>query len=130
MSIRNWPRVAGLEFGQPERLDRETALLIDSVMTIVHCPRAGAPLTIAAPLPKQSPMIDSPGPWLTWTVVLVALGSTAGVIMRPQKSDTEVLLAVFCGSLALSMLRPLLDGQTSWLRWVAAIGGCATCNAN
>lgn len=62
-------------------------------------------------------------------VVLVTLTTATGLLRLPRKSDAEVLFALFCGSLALSMLRPGIapDGGVLW--WLVAVGGSATCNA-
>lgn len=74
-------------------------------------------------------MIDSPTPWLTGAVVLLSLVSTLSLALRRRKSDAELLFAVFCGSLAVQMLRPWVGEETGLLWWMAAVGSCATCNA-
>jgi AraC-like DNA-binding protein len=66
--------------------------------------------------------------WLSGAVVAMALASVLMLLARRQKSDAELLFAVFCASLASSMLRPALEGQPAWLLLALALGGCATCN--
>ncbi len=61
-------------------------------------------------------------------MVALALASVLLLLARRGKSDAEVLFAVFCGSLAMTMLRPGLEGQPGWLLLALALGGCATCN--
>lgn len=70
----------------------------------------------------------TPSPWLTALVVTLTLGSTLALLRQRHKSDAELLFAMFCGSLALSMLRPWVDPQSGWLWWAVVVGGCATCN--
>lgn len=67
-------------------------------------------------------------PWLTWIALLAALGSALALAARPRKSDAELLFAVFCGSLAMEMLRPWVPTDAGLLWWLVAIGGSATCN--
>lgn len=67
--------------------------------------------------------------WLTWAVVALALASLLVLIARRRKSDAEVVFAVFCGSLSLSLLRQGWDGPPQWFALGMAVGGCATCNA-
>lgn len=67
--------------------------------------------------------------WTTLAVLLLALTTAAGLLRLPRKSDAEVLFAVFCGSLALSMLRPGIAPDGGFLWWLVAIGSSATCNA-
>jgi AraC-like DNA-binding protein len=68
-------------------------------------------------------------PLATIAVVILALGAVIGLLRRRHKSDAELLFAIFCGSVALSMLRPFLSPELGGLWWVAAVGGSATCNA-
>jgi AraC-like DNA-binding protein len=65
---------------------------------------------------------------MAWTVVAVALVAVLGVLRVGRKTDAELLFAVFCGSMALSMLRPQVPTEPAWLWWIVAVGGCATCN--
>ncbi len=58
----------------------------------------------------------------------LALLSVLLLLARRRKSDAEVLFAVFCGSLAMTMLRPGLQGSPGWMLLALALGGCATCN--
>ncbi len=74
-------------------------------------------------------MPSLPIPGLTALVVTLALASMLSLLLRHRKSDAELLFAVFCGSLAVSMLRPWVPTDAGWLWWAAAVGGCATCNA-
>jgi AraC-like DNA-binding protein len=67
--------------------------------------------------------------WLNGSVVALALASVLLLLTRRHKSDAEVLFAVFCGSLAMSLLRPGLEGAPGWMLLALALGGCATCNA-
>jgi AraC-like DNA-binding protein len=68
-------------------------------------------------------------PWTTVLIVTLALVTALGLLGLRRKSDAEVLFAVFCGSLALAMLRPWVTPDAGALWWVAAVGGSATCNA-
>lgn len=65
----------------------------------------------------------------TMAVVGLAWASLLALLVRRDKSHAEVVFAVFCGSLSLSMLRPWLADSEAWLLWACMIGGCATCNA-
>jgi AraC-like DNA-binding protein len=73
-------------------------------------------------------MTELLAPTLAWIVVAVALVVVLGVLRIERKSDAELLFAVFCGSVALSMLRPQVATEPAWLWWLVAVGGCATCN--
>jgi AraC-like DNA-binding protein len=66
--------------------------------------------------------------WLSGTVVALALASVLLLLARRRKSEADVLFAVFCGSLAATMLRPGLEGSPGWMLLALALGGCATCN--
>lgn len=68
-------------------------------------------------------------PPATVLIVTLALGVSVGLLFRRRKSDAEVLFAIFCGSVALAMLRPFVAPEAGWLWWMVAIGGSATCNA-
>ena len=68
-------------------------------------------------------------PPATVLIVTLALGASAGLLFRPRKTDAEVLFAIFCGSVALAMLRPFVAPEAGALWWAVAIGGSATCNA-
>lgn len=74
-------------------------------------------------------MIEAHLPPTTVAIVALALGAAVGLLFRSRKSDAEVLFAIFCGSVALSMLRPFVAPEVGWLWWTVAIGGAATCNA-
>lgn len=65
----------------------------------------------------------------TGLVVALALASVLVLLRRPQKSTAELLFAVFCGSLALSLLGPAWSTAPAWVLVLLAVGGCATCNA-
>lgn len=65
---------------------------------------------------------------MAWSVVAAALVAVFGVLRIERKSDAELLFAVFCGSVALSILRPQVATDPAWLWWLVAVGGCATCN--
>lgn len=73
-------------------------------------------------------MNDAALPVSTLLAVGLALGSCAALLSLRRKSDAEVLFAVFCGSVALSMLRPWIGTDSGALCWVVAIGSAATCN--
>jgi AraC-like DNA-binding protein len=66
---------------------------------------------------------------LTGLVVAVALASVLVLLRRPRKTAAELLFAVFCGSLAVSLLQPSFGSAPSWAQLALAVGGCATCNA-
>lgn len=66
--------------------------------------------------------------FLTWIVVAAGLLSILNVLVQRRKSDADVLFAIFCGSVAMAMLRPSLQGQSGWLLWLVTLGSCATCN--
>jgi AraC-like DNA-binding protein len=65
----------------------------------------------------------------TGVVVALALASVLVLLRRPRKTTAELLFAVFCGSLALSLLGPAWQSAPTWAHLVLALGGCATCNA-
>jgi AraC-like DNA-binding protein len=73
-------------------------------------------------------MIEALAATLSWSVVAVALVAVLWVLRGKRKTDAELLFAVFCGSVALSILRPQVDTDPAWLWWLVAVGGCATCN--
>jgi AraC-like DNA-binding protein len=66
--------------------------------------------------------------YLTWMVVTAGLLSALCVLVRRDKSNADVLFAIFCGSVAMAMLRPNVLDQSGWLLWVVTLGSCATCN--
>lgn len=66
---------------------------------------------------------------LTGVVVALALASVLVLLRRPRKSAAELLFALFCGSLALSVLAPAWPSAPGWALLALAVGGCATCNA-
>lgn len=66
--------------------------------------------------------------WMTWAVVALALASALALLARRRKSDAERLFAVFCGSVAMAMLRPGLGEAPAWLWLAVTLGACATCN--
>ncbi|MBK8286554.1 MAG: helix-turn-helix transcriptional regulator [Ahniella sp.] len=74
-------------------------------------------------------MIEQTVPLTTIAVVILAFSATVGLLFLRKKTDAEVLFALFCGSVALAMLRPFVSPDTVWLWWVVAVGGSATCNA-
>lgn len=74
-------------------------------------------------------MTDASVPLATLVVVALAFGACAHLLFQRRKSDAEVLFAIFCGSVALAMLRPFVAPEAGWLWWVVAVGGAATCNA-
>lgn len=65
----------------------------------------------------------------TGAVVALALASVLALLRRPRKTSAELLFAVFCGSLALSLLGPAWHSAPTWAQLALALGGCATCNA-
>jgi AraC-like DNA-binding protein len=69
------------------------------------------------------------GQALTGLVVALALASVLVLLRRPRKTAAELLFAVFCGSLAVSLLQPSFGAAPSWAQLALAVGGCATCNA-
>ena len=66
---------------------------------------------------------------LTGIVVALALASLLLMLARRHKSAADIVFAVFCGSLAMAMLRQGLEAPPAWLALGLAVGGCATCNA-
>ena len=66
--------------------------------------------------------------WMTWGVVGLALASALALLARRRKTDAELLFAVFCGSVAMAMLRPTLGDAPAWLLLAVTLGACATCN--
>jgi AraC-like DNA-binding protein len=65
---------------------------------------------------------------MTWAVVGLALASVLVLLGRRQKSDAELLFAVFCGSLAMVLLRPTLGDAPVAITALVTLGACATCN--
>jgi AraC-like DNA-binding protein len=66
---------------------------------------------------------------LTGLVVSLALASVLVLLRRPRSTSAELLFAVFCGSLAFSLLAPAWHSAPVWAQLALAVGGCATCNA-
>lgn len=66
---------------------------------------------------------------LTAVVVLAALALLFASVRRGGASAVEVAFGVFCGSIAMSVLRPWLEDAPAWAHVVAAVGSGATCNA-
>lgn len=60
--------------------------------------------------------------------VAIAVLSLVRLLMQRDKSDAELLFAVVCGSLALSLMQLWMGGAPEWMKWAVAIGGSATCN--
>lgn len=73
--------------------------------------------------------MGDPVPGSTAVAVSAALISLLWVAFRPGKRPVERVFAVFCGSVALAMLRPYAQAPSDWMAWVFVLGGCATCNA-
>ncbi len=65
---------------------------------------------------------------MTLLVVAAGLLSALSILFRRDKSNGDVLFAIFCGSVAMAMLRPSLQGQSAWLLWGVTLASCATCN--
>lgn len=66
---------------------------------------------------------------LTTVVVVAALALLATTVRRGGASAVEVAFGVFCGSIAMAVLRPWLVDAPAWAQVVAAVGSGATCNA-
>jgi AraC-like DNA-binding protein len=60
--------------------------------------------------------------------VAVAFWCLLRVLVRRRKSDAEVLFALVCCSMSLSLMRPWAHAAPEWMQWAMAIGGSATCN--
>jgi AraC-like DNA-binding protein len=60
--------------------------------------------------------------------VAVAFWCLLTVLGRRRKSDAEVLFALVCCSMSLSLMRPWAHAAPEWMQWAMAIGGSATCN--
>lgn len=65
----------------------------------------------------------------TAIAVSAALVSLLWLAVRPRNRPVDVVFAVFCGSVALALLRPYAQAPSNWMAWVFVLGGCATCNA-
>lgn len=65
---------------------------------------------------------------LSGLIVALALASMLVLLWRSKKTSAEVLFAVFCGSLAMALLRPELMPASDWVQFTLALGSCATCN--
>jgi AraC-like DNA-binding protein len=85
-------------------------------------------LTTIELIGKKGLVMASVDQWLTWSVAAAGLASTLSVLLRRHKSNLDVIFAIFCGSLAMAILRPNLNEYSGWLIWVVTLGGCATCN--
>lgn len=66
---------------------------------------------------------------MTWAVVGLALASVLALLGRRPASDAELLFAVFCGSLAMAMLRPGLGDVPVAVAALVTVGAAFTCNA-
>lgn len=62
------------------------------------------------------------------TAVAIALLSLVRLLLLRDKRDSEVLFAVVCGSMALSLMQSWMGPAPEWMKWAVAIGGSATCN--
>jgi AraC-like DNA-binding protein len=65
---------------------------------------------------------------MTILVVSAGLLSALSILVRRHKSNGDVLFAIFCGSVAMAMLRSSIEGQSAWLLWGVTLASCATCN--
>lgn len=65
----------------------------------------------------------------TAAVVVAALALILGAVRRGGASAAEVAFGVFCGSIAVVVLRPWLGDAPAWAQVAAAVGSGATCNA-
>lgn len=65
---------------------------------------------------------------LSGLIVALALASMLVLLWRPNKTPAELLFAIFCGSLAMALLRPGLMPAPGWVQFALALGSCATCN--
>ncbi|MGL6291608.1 MAG: hypothetical protein ACRC2H_13020, partial [Silanimonas sp.] len=65
---------------------------------------------------------------MTWGVVGLAFASVLALLGRRRKTDAELLFAVFCGSMAMAMLRPGLGDVPAAVTVLVTLGACATCN--
>lgn len=61
--------------------------------------------------------------------VALALVLILGAVRRGGATPAEVAFGVFCGSIAMAVLRPWLGDAPAWAQVVAAVGSGATCNA-
>lgn len=66
---------------------------------------------------------------MTWGVVGLALASVLALLGRRRASDAELLFAVFCGSVAMAMLRPGLGDVPVAVTVFVTLGAAFTCNA-
>lgn len=66
---------------------------------------------------------------MTWAVVGLALASVLALLGRRRASDAELLFAVFCGSVAMAMLRPGLGDVPVAVTLLVTVGAAFTCNA-
>lgn len=73
-------------------------------------------------------MNDAAYTWTTLLAVGLAFAVCLGLLGLRRKSDAEVLFALFCGSVALSMLRLGMTPDAGLLWWLVVVGGAATCN--
>jgi AraC-like DNA-binding protein len=65
---------------------------------------------------------------MTWGVVGLAMASVLALLGRRRKTDAELLFAVFCGSMAMAMLRPGMGEMPVAITALVTLGACATCN--
>lgn len=66
--------------------------------------------------------------WITGGVVALALGLVLWTALRRSRSDAELLFAVFCGSVAMAMLRPAVADAPAFVVAAVTLLACATCN--
>ena len=60
---------------------------------------------------------------------IIAMAFVIRLLFQPNKQALHVVWAIFCGSLAVSMLRMLAGDVIGPYQYVVGIGACATCNA-
>lgn len=64
----------------------------------------------------------------TGAAVTVAVLSLLWTLGQRPKRNADVLFALVCGSMAMSLMQPWVTEAPIWMRWAMAIGGCLTCN--
>lgn len=65
---------------------------------------------------------------MTGTAVAVATGSMLALLLRRRRQDADALFAVVSGSMALSLMAPLIHDAPTWMQIAVVVGGSFTCN--
>lgn len=67
--------------------------------------------------------------WLQLAVATVAIAALLKLVFEPRKRTLHLVWALFCGSLAVMMVKQLAGDAIGPYQYLVGMGACATCNA-